>query len=663
MQLVLAIDADRRQADQLAALVRGRLAVELVQASDAGEALTALGERVPDLIMTSPLLSPFDEGVVAEYLRELGPAGAHVQTLRIPVLGVSKRNERSVFSFGWKRRTEPAPGACDPKSYFADEIALYLARAAEERQANEAAAVKPVDFTQEIANDRDSDDSAPTYVPAYEPESYASEWSAGYSEASAQATESTPIYVAPESTRLHEETPDGGPEPAHDFTDYREPAHAVVPRDTATFHLPGVIDNGVPEPLAELHGRTEYHEPAQVAVPQDSTHDLSQSDELTPVTHQEAAPSRPAALPREAERLENKPQPDAGWQPSFESQAGVTPQITMSVHAEERVDHTLPAIDEPTAHIEPAVSIVEEQPAVTLSPTMAHEAAPAVAPLPGSAAPKAMTASEPEPLVDSSPMAPVEAERTAVPARAARRTPSFEAALAAIRNAWGKPRRSASTSILPRPDDRIEAVPSPVVKSIAPMSTDAREAAASGTQQPVSEPEEPVLETRGALEVDLTCDIDALQPEPAAETVVGHNVEVGTPEDDVYELSASPALHDLESDLAAAAPPRAIPEVLPEVEVADSSHVATQRHGSKRTAKKAQKSADKQREGKLAPPAKQAEPGKAAQPNSRSAQDEWGLFDPDRCGFAAVVQKLNEVTDDEEDPKANRTTVRVISYR
>jgi hypothetical protein len=260
-------------------------------------------------------------------------------------------------------------------------------------------------------------------------------------------------------------------------------------------------------------------------------------------------------------------------------------------------------------------------------------------------------------------MAPVEAERTAVPARAARRTPSFEAALAAIRNAWGKPRRSASTSILPRPDDRIEAVPSPVVKSIAPMSTDAREATASGAQQPASEPEEPVLETRGALEVDLTCDIDALQPEPVAETVVGHNVEVGTPEDDVYELSASPALHDLESDLAAAAPPRVIPEVLPEAEVADGSHVATQRYGSRRKAKKAQKSADKQREGKLAPPAKQAEPGKAAQPNSRSPQDEWGLFDPERCGFAAVVQKLNEVTDDEEDPKANRTTVRVISYR
>ena len=59
---------------------------------------------MPDLILTSPLLSPFDEGVLAEYLREIGPAGAHVQTLRIPVLDVAKPTARSLFSFGRKRR-------------------------------------------------------------------------------------------------------------------------------------------------------------------------------------------------------------------------------------------------------------------------------------------------------------------------------------------------------------------------------------------------------------------------------------------------------------------------------------------------------------------------------------------------------------------------------
>ena len=55
-------------------------------------------------------------------------------------------------------------------------------------------------------------------------------------------------------------------------------------------------------------------------------------------------------------------------------------------------------------------------------------------------------------------------------------------------------------------------------------------------------------------------------------------------------------------------------------------------------------------------------PDMPSKPSTRPAQDEWGLFDPDRCGFAAVVQKLNEVTDD-EDPKTNRTSARVISCR
>jgi hypothetical protein len=83
MQLIVAIDGDRRQAEQLEALVRGRLGVELIQTASAGEALQALGDRVPDLIMTAALLSPFDDGVLAEYLRDLGPAAAHVQSLRI----------------------------------------------------------------------------------------------------------------------------------------------------------------------------------------------------------------------------------------------------------------------------------------------------------------------------------------------------------------------------------------------------------------------------------------------------------------------------------------------------------------------------------------------------------------------------------------------------
>ncbi len=49
---------------------------------------------------------------------------------------------------------------------------------------------------------------------------------------------------------------------------------------------------------------------------------------------------------------------------------------------------------------------------------------------------------------------------------------------------------------------------------------------------------------------------------------------------------------------------------------------------------------------------------------SKPVQDEWGLFDPDQCGFSALVDKLDEVTDSTEEPKPQTqgTRVRLISY-
>ena len=86
MSLILAIEPDRRQANQLTAMVRGRLRAELVLADAAETALADLGERVPDLILTSALLSTKDETLLAEWLRTLNGDAARVQTLTIPVL-------------------------------------------------------------------------------------------------------------------------------------------------------------------------------------------------------------------------------------------------------------------------------------------------------------------------------------------------------------------------------------------------------------------------------------------------------------------------------------------------------------------------------------------------------------------------------------------------
>jgi hypothetical protein len=46
------------------------------------------------------------------------------------------------------------------------------------------------------------------------------------------------------------------------------------------------------------------------------------------------------------------------------------------------------------------------------------------------------------------------------------------------------------------------------------------------------------------------------------------------------------------------------------------------------------------------------QPAVAAKPvritPSRPVQDEWGLFDPAQCGFAALLSKLDEITDASE---------------
>jgi hypothetical protein len=137
MSLILAIEPDRRQASQLNAMVRGRLHAELVLADSASGAFAALGDRVPDLVLTSALLSTKDEAMLAERLRELDAAAAHVQTLTIPVLGgpaPRSSSGRGLFGLlGDRESSNAAPDGCDP-AVFAEQCAAYLKHAATQRE-------------------------------------------------------------------------------------------------------------------------------------------------------------------------------------------------------------------------------------------------------------------------------------------------------------------------------------------------------------------------------------------------------------------------------------------------------------------------------------------------------------------------------------------------
>jgi hypothetical protein len=139
MALILAIESDRRQVNHLTAMVRGRLHAELVLADTAERALEKLGDRLPDLILTSALLSPKDEQALSDRLRSLDGVASHVQTLTLPVFAPPKGSAGSkgggvLSALLGDRKEGVSPDGCDP-AVFADQCKEYLDRAAAERQA------------------------------------------------------------------------------------------------------------------------------------------------------------------------------------------------------------------------------------------------------------------------------------------------------------------------------------------------------------------------------------------------------------------------------------------------------------------------------------------------------------------------------------------------
>ena len=134
--LIVAIEPDRRQATQLQAIARNRLHAELVLDASAERAFAALGTRIPDLILTSALLSPTDEVILGERLRAFDGAAAHVQTLTIPMFaraGSGAGPRGGVLSALRRGKAQSAPDGCDP-AVFAAQCAEYIERVRAERQ-------------------------------------------------------------------------------------------------------------------------------------------------------------------------------------------------------------------------------------------------------------------------------------------------------------------------------------------------------------------------------------------------------------------------------------------------------------------------------------------------------------------------------------------------
>jgi hypothetical protein len=137
MALILAIEPDRKQAAQLASLIKARVGAELVLAETTEQALGMIGNRVPDLVLVPALLAPQDDATLAAALRVIA-AAAHVQMLTIPLLAPARGATEPLGMLARlrRRRTDPVPpDGCDP-DVFGGQIAAYLAEAAAERAIN-----------------------------------------------------------------------------------------------------------------------------------------------------------------------------------------------------------------------------------------------------------------------------------------------------------------------------------------------------------------------------------------------------------------------------------------------------------------------------------------------------------------------------------------------
>ncbi|HEY7058622.1 MAG TPA: hypothetical protein VH458_18955 [Vicinamibacterales bacterium] len=151
MPLVLAIEPDQRQASILKRIVRDKVHADVAVVDSPDAALTAIGTRIPDVLLLSALLSPRDEDELIVHLRGLDGAD-HIQTHTIPQLASTAADQepgaRGKGLLGvFKRKkdsAQPIVAGCDP-DLFADEIITFLQRAAEKKAENVAVLQSRVD--------------------------------------------------------------------------------------------------------------------------------------------------------------------------------------------------------------------------------------------------------------------------------------------------------------------------------------------------------------------------------------------------------------------------------------------------------------------------------------------------------------------------------------
>lgn len=170
--LVLAIEPDLRQAAIVKRIVREKALAEVAVVDSRDAAIEAMRTCMPDVLLLSALMSPRDEDELIAHLKTLENAG-HLQTHTIPQLASTldpgeERASRGLLS-AFRRKKDPAPVAgCDP-DLFAEEIRVFLQRAADKKSQRENADFTAPDMrpsakvaAREVAESTDDPAAAPS---------------------------------------------------------------------------------------------------------------------------------------------------------------------------------------------------------------------------------------------------------------------------------------------------------------------------------------------------------------------------------------------------------------------------------------------------------------------------------------------------------------------
>ena len=648
MPLILAIEPDRRQASQLTAMVRGRLHAELVLGESAERALAALGQRVPDLILTSALLSPKDETALGERLRSLDGAAAHVQTLTIPVLASSSGRASRAGGVLSALRRDKSKGAvassdgCDP-GVFAEQCKEYLERAATERATLEehartkaldaehdaAVAAKPASSVVRPSSARESKKTKSDHqsiVRPAEPDEHAHSHSlfhAAPAETSVRSGKQPPVkpYEPPIIKRYGEpivKTYDDPIVKTYDdpiAKDYEAPALAATDPNVSSADdgmAAARVEAPVPEPVVKRKEKKS------------SKKHQSGIRSVLGLGHDES--DGPASLLAAVAALEAEEQVHA--EPTVET---IDPSVVAPAPIPEPPPIVLPAappgIFESSFIRPPAVESVP-----TLSAQLAEDARRAALPseMPitedildlSSFLDRPVRVSQTSTFTDEPVVEVYELDNSLL-------STSFEDIIRPLTPSSEIVSTPAPSTSAPRAEGRSWPVLDTLITETSAFQTPPVEAARVST--PVPERAKPLGDILEALRRDA----EQLPPAPPIAAM---------PEPLVSSISSAldvPAAPGVPTTTAAPSVPAATtaPPTVPTTTAPPTAPATTAPPSASDAASEDQSAADAK---------------KKKRAKSSPAQDEWGFFDPDQCGFAALIEKLEEITDKDDPPPPRR---------